>query len=391
MQLEQEIKELIDSRLKAVEDALAKPVTAAATKDAAAGKVEKDELFLARVALLRVAHALGYHPQEYWTKHLRSPYEFRHDFLSGPVSLTGFAQTTLDPELGGALVAPDFSQLRITEFLRAQSVVRRNVTDVIQTDGVFPMGQITEGTVVRPVGEGAPTPLTGLKVKVIVLTPKKMGGLVPLTSEVISAPKTGVLEMVQRDLIQAMSSGQDYFLLQGSGTQHEPKGLVSWAGSSQAITTPVNIENVRKDLTGAILRLRNANLPLARPVWFIAPRTEHFLKNQNNGVIWPWRDEMNSSKTIEGIPYEVTTQIPTNLGAGNDESFIILADMSYSLILDPGMVDVAVSREASFSDGSQIFSSFQNDLVLVRILSKVELGIRHSQAVTLITGVTWGA
>lgn len=349
-----------------------------------------DKYWLAKIALTRAAAALGIQPRDYWMRN------FGADLFEGaysgwvPVNRTSFAtQTTLTPELGGALVFPDFAALQIQEFLRPASVVRRHVSNVIVTESPYPMARVTDGTVVRPVGEGNPVGVTNLKFEIATITPKKIGGVVPLTAESVTSPRPGVLEMIQSDLASAMAAGQDLYLLMGSGTEHQPKGLLNWAGSSVAANTTINWQNVVQDLSKLRLELRKANIPQSRPVFFMSPRTEYFLQNLNNGVIYLFRDEMLGRKTVMGIPYEVTTQIPENLGSGSDESFIILADMAFAVIVDSGTVDVQVSREATFNDGSQLVSAFQNDLVLVRILSKVDLGVRHPKAVAVLTGVKW--
>jgi HK97 family phage major capsid protein len=390
--MESALKEYIDKKFEELADVVNQPVRTQATVTPSA---HYDASLFAKVALTRAAKALNLNVDEYW--HRLTGTRFEPWVIAGEVDFskvalqTSFAQSTLAPELGGNLVFPDFSGLQVDAFLRPVSVVRRNVQNVVQSERPIPFARVSEGVNFKAFGEGQPIPATGYKTEVFTLTPKKLGGLVSLTSESVAAPVVGVLQMLQNDMQSEMQKVQDYMMLLGTGTQHEPKGLRNWSGTDIAANGTINVDNTIRDLTKVILALRSANIPMAKPVWFISPRTEHFLVNLNNGVLYIFKEEMLQQKKILGIPYEVTTLIPENLGAGNDESFVILADMSYAVIVDSPTVDFKVSSEASYTDGSQIFSAFQNDLLLVRMFTKVDFGVRHPKAVATLTGVKWGA
>jgi HK97 family phage major capsid protein len=391
-----ELKQYIDGRFQELADLINTPAPGSQVPAQAVGQASgspTDPLIFARVALTRAAQAMGARPDEYWRRVSGS--EYAAWVSSGEIDLTklgraGFAQNTLTPELGGALVFPG-AITSVDPFLRPQSVVRRNVTNVITTETPIPLARFSEGTQVQPFGEGQPTPITGYKVEVITLSPKKVGGLVPLTSESINAPAVGVLEMLQRDLNAALATGQDKLFLLGTGTQYEPKGLRLWSGNDVPANGTVNFANTISDLSKLINVLRTSNIPMVKPTWFISPRTELYLMTLNNGVIYPFKEEMMANKTIMRIPYEVSMHIPENLGSGADETFIILADMSFAVIADGPGVDVKTSMEASFTDGSQFVSAYQNDLVLVRLIAKADFAVRHPKAVAALTGVKWGA
>ncbi|GIV86080.1 MAG: hypothetical protein KatS3mg054_0109 [Chloroflexus sp.] len=402
-----EVRELIETRLGDLKDSLERGLksyvdSVMLSRFQASGVADKKGpdvgRVIAAIALSRAAMAVGMNPAEYWRSRLQMPEtSFGEWVLSGEFNVRDvarrmFTQTTLTPELGGALVFPDVAALEVDAFLRPTAVVRRHVSNVVSGDAPFPIARISEGAVVRPIGEGRPAAKTGFKVELTTLVPKKLAGLVPLTMESVRAPRVGVLEMVRSDLQSALSAGEDNYLINGSGTEFEPRGLVKWVTLPDiTANATITADNVVKDINKMIVAMKNANIPMRSPVFFMAPRTKNFLKTLTNGFVYPYREELSMNNTIEGIPVEETPQIPINLGPGSNESFILLADMSFAVIVDSGNVDIEVSREATFVDGSDVVSAFQSDLVLVRIISKVELGMRHPAAVVRMTGVKWGA
>ncbi|HAW61041.1 MAG TPA: phage major capsid protein, partial [Pseudomonas sp.] len=95
---------------------------------------------------------------------------------------------------------------------------------------------------------------------------------------------------------------------------------------------------------------------------------------------------------LKGYKWALTTQIPTNLGAGGNESEIYFVNFADCYIGEVEQLAIAISTEASYKDGEgNVVSAFQRDQTLIRVISKHDFGPRHIESIAIGTGVTWGA
>ena len=133
--------------------------------------------------------------------------------------------------------------------------------------------------------------------------------------------------------------------------------------------------------------------PMPTP-WFMHPRTYNYLFNVQNSLgVYVYREELLSGKLL-GYPLKKSTQIPINIhdttSTNNDCSFLILAEMEQSMILDSMSLELAVSREGMYVDGaSNTWSAFQNDQTLIRAIAEHDFQIRHDAAVAISQFVRW--
>ena len=153
----------------------------------------------------------------------------------------------------------------------------------------------------------------------------------------------------------------------------------------------VNLANVTTDLGKAILALREAETLFLRPGWLISARTEFYLTTlrDSNGN-YAFKDEMATGK-LYGFPFAVTTQIPDNLGDSEDESEVYLVDFVDAVIGESSQVEIEVSTEAAYYDGSSVVSAFSLDQTVLRAISRHDFAMRRSTSGSVIEAVTWGA
>jgi HK97 family phage major capsid protein len=153
-------------------------------------------------------------------------------------------------------------------------------------------------------------------------------------------------------------------------------------------TTVVN------ELTGLINRLDTANVNDKRRVWFMHPRTYNYLFGLLNSLgLYVFRDEL-SRGTLYGYPFKKTTQIPINIwdttGTNKDCSFIILAEMNETMILDSMSLELAVSREGTYTDANgNTVSAFQYDQTLIRAIAEHDFQLRHDSGCAVLQFVRW--
>jgi len=149
------------------------------------------------------------------------------------------------------------------------------------------------------------------------------------------------------------------------------------------------LDSVVNGLSAAILVLQNGLSRMLRPRWFMAPTILRFIATRRDNVgNFYYKDEI-AGGTIEGIPFSISQQIPTNLGAGNG-SEIYLVDMADTLVGDTLNVLVDASDVATYygTDGKPI-SAFQRDQSLFRVISEHDFNMRHLQSLAILTTSDW--
>nr|WP_294549952.1 phage major capsid protein [uncultured Rhodopila sp.] len=335
---------------------------------------------------------------------------------------------------GGFIVPPDYMN-EIIELLRPASVVRSSNPRVIP----MPRGTMTLPSQTSPatatygteVGQIAASQQT---VGQIIASFKKLTALVPVSNDMMRYADPAVDAFVRDDLVKVVALREDLAFIFGDGTQSTPRGWISFAnmwvasqggtigtwlnaanstaavnGASTAATNPLTGQNggnfitsdetytlstVSSELGGAINKLDTANVAESRRIWFMHPRTFNYLYwVQNSLGVFVFRDELDKGK-LSGYPIKKSTQIPINIwdatGTNKDCSFIFLAEMDETMILDSMSLELAVSREGSYVDASgNTVSAFQNDQTLVRAIAEHDFQMRHDSAVAVIQFVRW--
>jgi HK97 family phage major capsid protein len=299
---------------------------------------------------------------------------------------------------GGALIPPALAA-EVIEFLRAKTIVRAAGARVVP----MPRGTISfraqTGTInASYVGESADIGKTQPTVGQVTLTAKKLAALVPISNDLLLYDADVTADaFVRDDLVRAISVREDLAFIRGDGLSDTPKGIRYWAPtsninawtSSWAATT-----NVEADLMGQITLLESANVDMTQVVWFMNPRTKNYLRtlrNANGFLVFPTINDVNP--TIYGKPVFVSTNIPKNLGTGGNETEIYLVGMQDILIGEAGAAGaggglaIDVSPDASYIDGSLV-SSFSRDETVIRAILRHDLGCRHRESISILTGVT---
>jgi HK97 family phage major capsid protein len=332
---------------------------------------------------------------------------------------------------GGFIVPPDYMN-EIIELLRPAAVVRGSNPRVIP----MPRGTMTLPGQASPAtatygSEGSQIASSQQSLKQIVASFKKLTALVPISNDLMRYADPAIDAMVRDDLVEVIALREDLAFLLGDGTQAAPMGFTGFANlwatsqggtagvwSTTADSTaavngsagnPLLGQNggnfitsnetytettVVNELTGLINRLDTANVNDKRRVWFMHPRTYNYLFGLLNSLgLYVFRDEL-SKGTLYGYPFKKTTQIPTNIwdptGTNKDCSFIILAEMNETMILDSMSLELAVSREGTYTDANgNTVSAFQYDQTLIRAIAEHDFQLRHDSGCAVLQFVRW--
>lgn len=294
---------------------------------------------------------------------------------------------------GGYLVPEEYSS-ELIEYLRPLSVVRRmNPVIMSMPTGTLSIPAMTGGATSGYIGEGDNIGKSEQTFGQVKLTWKKLACLVPISNDLIRFSSPSADAVVRDDLVGSMAQREDAAFIRDDGTNDKPKGLYGWIDSDNKFDAngTVNLANVTIDLGKAILALKQAHCLFLRPGWLFSPRTEFYLitLRDSNGN-YAFKDEMANGR-IFGFPYAVTTQIPDNLGDDEDESEIYLVDFADAVIGESSQIEIDVSTEAAYYNGSSVVAAFSLDQTVLRAIARHDFAMRRATSGAVIEAVTWGA
>lgn len=295
-----------------------------------------------------------------------------------------------------AAVVPDPLANEIIELLRAESVVMSAAPRMVNLPNgklTFPAG--ATGAAASYGAEAANIAATEPTFREVVLDAKKLAAIVPMSNEIVNDAQGDLEGWVRMDLVAAMAERADLAFLRGDGTSNTPTGflnLVQGAASIAANAT-VNLANVTNDLGKLETVMWVNNVRPRRPVYFMSPRVFVYLsdlRDGNGNLAFPTLTS-GDMPMLRRKPVYVSSQIPVNLGGGTNESEIYLVEMDHVMIGEVAGIEVSVSDEASYWNGSALQSAFSQDLTLIRAIHRHDIDIRQQFAVAVLTAVTWGA
>lgn len=299
---------------------------------------------------------------------------------------------------GGALIPQDF-MAELIELLRANVVVRGAGPMTVQ----MPMGNLTiprlaAGSTALYQGELDDISVTEQLFDDLNLSAKKLTAMVPVSNDLIRRAPIGVEAVVRDDLVQGIARKEDVQFLRSDGTNKGPVGFRTLVLPANLIVIPAlgatppvgaDLNAVVQGLAALKLSLINGMSRMIKPCWFMAPTVLEYIRTRRDQVGgFYYKDEI-AAGTLDGFPYFITQQIPTNLGTGNG-SEIYLVDMADVVIGDTLNVMVDASDVAAYygTDG-KVVSSFQRDQSLFRVITEHDMNMRHLQSLAVGTTSDW--
>jgi HK97 family phage major capsid protein len=295
---------------------------------------------------------------------------------------------------GGVLVQEEVSTDFI-DLLTPRAVVRSFGTIVMpMTSGGMTVPKLTAASSAYYIGENKDAVKSQQSFGMKKLNARKLAVLVPISNDLLRRGGPRVAQIVRNDALRSAALKEDVSFIRSQGTEYTPKGLRYQAAAANILSATgggsYNLASVTGDLGQLILALEEANVAFSNPGWILSPRTAMYLMTVRDGLgNYAFRGEMLTGK-LWGYPYKKTTQIPRNLGSGQNESEIYLADFDDVIIGDTMRLEVAVSTEASYKDeNDDLVSAFSLDQTVMRVLLEHDIVLRHDESVAVLDQVQW--
>lgn len=308
-----------------------------------------------------------------------------------------FANQNMSTGTAGGFLVPEDVSGEVIELLRPLSVVTAMGPRIVpMPNGNMTTNRRASGANFEYGGEQQDIKAAGYSYGQVKLSAKKLSGIIPISNDLLRTASTAVDRMVRDDALADAAQIQDRHFLRGAGTDYAPKGLrfqhtgTPFAASHVlTMTAAPDLQKVDNDLGRLELALANNNVVVTGAHWIMSPQIAMFLTNLRDGngnKVYP---EMANGQ-LRMKPVHITTEIPSNLGAGGNESEIMLAHPGHILVGEHMGIEVAMSTEAAYKDSEgNMQAAFSRDETLMRMILQHDIGLRHLPAVAILTGVTW--
>jgi len=296
---------------------------------------------------------------------------------------------------GVNLVPEDFAT-EVIELLRGRTSVRvLGARTIGMPNGNLTLPRQNGATSAAYIAENTARDIDIASFESLQMTAKKLISMTALSNELLMWNTYNADALVRDDLLQVMALAEDSQFLRGTASPTEPTSLrevIVAFGNTRTVVpgTSPTLQTVKFDLGAAEQGLLDANIPMIRPAWTFSPRTYMFLKNLvdgNGNAAFP---EMNTG-TLRGYPFVQTTQVPSNLGVGSDESEIYFVDYNEWLIGENASMMMETTSSGSIQVAGALVSTFANDLTAIRIISHHDFMARHEAGGFILEGVQWSA
>lgn len=284
----------------------------------------------------------------------------------------------------GGVTVPQNLYNEIIPLLRQTGVTRSlGVTELPLPNGNLNLIKQTGAANFTWVGENKPIGNSKVTMGSIKLSAKKLAGIIPISNELLNDSSIAADRFVRDEMVAGIAEAEDITSLYGSGTENAPKG-VSVACVDNKITVDGEITaDIIYQMVGKIISAKLTNPNLAWRIPGVLWAKLYGMQAANGAYIF--RDEMKDGKLC-GYPFKIDNNITVGADA-NGKTQIYFGDWKRFLIGTASALQIAVSTDASYTDGSTKVSAFENDLTLMRAIVREDFGVRYTEAFVFADGV----
>lgn len=296
---------------------------------------------------------------------------------------------------GGLTVPPSMSS-DIIEFLRPTTTFLRLQPRIVpMVNGTFTQAGGNTGGSASYGPENSVPPYSEATFRDINMSVKDLKAKTAISNKLLMFGLPQVRQFIETDLRDVCAETMDLNAFLGDGLQSRPLGIynIPGIGSTTAVnsTTPT-IAQVEADLRWAVNYLATRNVSLSTAKWTMSYQTFGYLQDMRDGngnFYFPTLQQANP--TLKGFPVLVTTNLPTNLGAGSNESHLSLIASTHVYFGEQPGLRVKVSDEAAYTDASgNLRSAAEREETVMFMFQGHDFALRHLPAVAVLTGVKWG-
>lgn len=295
-------------------------------------------------------------------------------------------------QTAGGLFVQDTTADAVIELLRPQiALMALGPREVPLPGGTLILPTHTSGSTGTWLGEeeeiGFTQPAFGEKT----LRGRTYAAMVLISNKLLRSASIQMDAFVSNDLRMDAGTALDLAFIRGNSAAR-PKGVRYLGTATATSNATATLDTIDVDMVGCLARMGAAGLPMGRLGSMFSWREWQKLFNLRftSGDRYVYRDELITGNLL-GFPYRRTSNIPTNLGGGTNESEFYFMDMDHVVVGRGEAFAIDISTEATVNVGGTQTNTFQKNQSAVRMMLEADINIRHASAVQIVTGVTWGA
>ncbi len=264
---------------------------------------------------------------------------------------------TTDLPWAGELIYMDNLESQFIELLRPETVIGQlsgmvqipfNVRIPNQVSGLTSAGWVGEAQQ-KPVGQAAYGSTTFPWAKMALIT--------SYSDEMLRFSSPSIDTLLRDDLVKTLTQFTDDEFL----SDNPAVGDLSPSGIRDGITsvpsTGITVAAVTNDFNAALLHYATNNLGTDSLICIMSTRTEqNLLSLRTTQDLFAFKAEMLGG-TIMGVPYITSNNVPTNLGLGFDETYILFIKQNEIFWAEEGFA-IDTSKEASIQMSDVVGGEF---------------------------------
>lgn len=275
----------------------------------------------------------------------------------------GKAMTEGTAAQGGYLVRP-LVERQLVLARESDNVLRGLCSKLNVTTNSIQLDQLGITTTAGWVAElAAKTESTGMTLASVTASVFTAAGLATISNQLLADSNPGVDGLATSDLAKRLVALEETAFISGTGTG-QPLGILNTPGIGATALTATDILSLLDATLDAIAAVETSHG--APSAVLMHPRTwTRILKARDaqgayyidptGGPQDPRTGQRGPLKTLWGYPVITSNRVPTNLGAGTNESRVIVADFREALILDRQGITVDESAHVFFTTNQTVF------------------------------------
>ena len=291
------------------------------------------------------------------------------------------------PDSSGGYLVPIQAIPELIEMMRAEAVVFQMGATLLDNLVGSPVEipKQTGGATAYWVGENEPLSGSDQTLGQLQLTPKSVGALVKLSNRLLRMSSPSAEQMVRADIARVVALAIDLAALRGSGASGQPTGIANTPGINTkafSVNSPsfdyffdmeyeLAVDNALRGKLGFVFHpCVKRSLSKLKVAQFSGDSGGEY-------IIRPM--DAAQLQAYIGYPFAMTTQIPINLGVGANETEIFLGNWQELIVGQWAGISILPSKEAG--------DAFAKNQTWIRIITDVDIGLRHAESFCLGSGV----
>lgn len=231
--------------------------------------------------------------------------------------------------IAGGYLVPQLWAATIVDKARSQMhCLKAGAQTLAMDSGDMILGKILTDPTPRWRGEFSTIQASSPVFGAIELNARTLAILVPCSIEWLE-DAVGGAALIEQTIAKTVAQELDRVMLIGGseGLTGDPTGVINWTGISKDATPAAPTWHTLLSMRRTLL---DANVDSGNISFFMSPRDEEtILGTRENGTSGQF---LVAPAAVAATPTYVTTQLPSNLGSGNDESWLIAGDFSNLLL-----------------------------------------------------------